>query len=581
MRRTLRFAALFACVVFPAGHAAAQSTPDPGPALPGREQVDPRDRTVDRPDSRLTTEGGLDALPCALDGSTVQVTLNQVRFEGPTQGTEPPEDIRMLLEPLRTPPAGEQPISVVCDIRDAVNQRLEAAGYIALAQIPAQEIDGGELVLRIVSARFTEMRVVGDLGGFEETILERATALQELPTLNRREIESALLAAGDIPGLDMTLSISPAREGMPGDVIGILNVQTQSFQGIANIQNYGSEQLGRWVASVRGELYGLTGMSDRTVLTYSNSLEFEEIRVFQASHDFALNDNGLRGEVRGSIAWSEPDIENLTLRSRTIIGGIEVQQQLVRSVNFNVSAAAGFEYLQQRTLIESGGQDVPFSKDDLRIFYARGQADYFQPLLGGDGHRISGYVEVRKGFEFLGSSVRGQQNGQFSPSRFDGDPAALVVRGEIDGEIQLPGPLSLEFGAFGQWTDEPLLNLEEWTLGNFTYGRGYDPGANSGDRVLAARIQPTLAIPIGAEARVELLGFYDWVRIDNLDAGSVETGRELTSYGAGLRLLLPGRLSLEAYYAAPQDPALSTDDFAPEERFLLTLSTRFYPWGSN
>ncbi|VVT18051.1 ShlB/FhaC/HecB family hemolysin secretion/activation protein [Erythrobacter sp. EC-HK427] len=530
---------------------------------------------------RVRTEGGLEDLPCALDDSTVPVTLTAVVFEGNERGSSPPADILQLLEPLSTPPQGERPVSVVCDIRDAVNQRLEAAGYIALAQIPAQEIADGVLTLRIVSARFTEMRVVGDVGGFEDTIRERALALQALPTLNRREIERALLAAGDIPGVDITMSISPARDGVPGNVIGILNVQTRRFQAIANIQNYGSEQLGRWVATVRGEAYGLTGMSDRTVLTYSNSLEFDEIRVFQASHDFALNDNGLRAELRGSMAWSVPDIENLTLRSRSIIAGVEVQQQLVRSVNFNVLASGGFEFLQQRTLIESGGQDVPFSKDDLRVFYARAQADYYQPLLSGGGHRISGYIELRKGFEFLGSSVRGQPNGRFSPSRFDGDPAAFVARAEVQGEVQVAGPLALEFGAFGQWTNEPLLNLEEWTLGNFTYGRGYDPGANSGDRVLAGRIQPSIGIPVGQNARIELLGFYDWVRIDNLDAGSVETGRELTSLGGGVRVLLPGRLSLEAYYAAPQDPALSTDDEPPPARFLLTLSTRFYPWGIN
>ncbi len=462
-----------------------------------------------------------------------------------------------------------------------MNNRLEAAGYVALAQIPAQQIEGGVLTLRIVTARFVEMRVIGEIGGFEELITARAEAISQLAPLNRSEVERMLLETGDIPGVDISMSITPARTGVPGDVIGVLNVSTRRFQALANIQNFGSPQLGRWVASIRAEAYGLTGMADRTVLTYSNSIDFEEIRVFQASHDFAINDNGLRAELRGSIAFSRPDIENLDLRSRSIIAGAELQQQLVRNVNTDISVAGGIEFLQQRTLIFSGNTAVPFSKDDLRIVYTRADAEYIRPLANGRSHRLSGSLELRKGFSILGASERGQQNGSFSPSRFDGDPEAFVVQAEVFGDISLFGPLGLEFGAFAQWTDEPLLNLEEWTLGNFTFGRGYDPGANSGDRVIAFRLQPTVEIPINHNVQIELLGFYDWVRLDNLDAGTVETGRELASYGAGLRFTLPGRLSLEAYYAIPQDPALSTDDAPPEERFLITLSTRFYPWGNN
>lgn len=581
MRRSLRLATLMACCVFPAGQAMAQVTPDPGQNLPGRDEVDPRIEELDRPTAEVVSDGAIDTLPCALDGSTIPVTLTEVRFEGATAGEPLAPELAELLAPLTAPPAGERPISVVCDVRDAVNNALEAAGYIALAQIPAQQIENGVLTLRIVSARFVEMRVIGEIGGFEDVITARAEQISQLTPLNRRVVERILLETGEIPGVDISMSITPARTGIPGDVIGVLSVQTRRFQALANVQNYGSPQLGRWVASVRAEAYGLTGMSDRTVLTYSNSIDFEEIRVFQASHDFAINDNGLRAEVRGSVAFSRPDIEELDLRSRSIIIGAELQKQLIRSVTTDATAAVGFEMLQQQTEIFSGDTQVPFSKDDLRIFYVRADADYLRPLRNGQSHRVVGSLELRKGFSFLGGSERGQPNGRFSPSRFDGDPEAFVAQAEVFGDINLLGPLGLEFGAFAQWTDDPLLNLEEWTLGNFSYGRGYDPGANSGDRVYAFRLQPAVDIPISRDVRIELLAFYDWVRLDNLDAGSVETGREIASYGAGLRFTLPGRLSLEAYYAMPQDLALSTDEAPPEDRFLLTLSTRFYPWGNN
>lgn len=581
MRRTLRLATLMACCVIPTGQVAAQTAPDLSQTVPGREQVDPRDSALDRAPSQVRTTGGMENLPCALEGSSVLVTLNEVRFEGASADQPLPPEIAELLAPLSVPPAGERPISAVCDIRDAVNQTLSQEGYIALAQIPAQQIQNGVLVLRVVTARFVEMRVLGDVGGFEETIAARAERIRGLDPLNRNDIERILLETGDIPGIDVTMTISPARTGNPGDVIGVVAVETQRFQALANIQNYGSPELGRWVASVRVEGYGLTGMSDRTVLTYSNSIDFEEIRVLQASHDFAIGAGDLRGEIRGSIAWSRPDVEDLELSSQSIILGAEVQKELERSLTTQVRAAIGAEFLEQTTKILTEDGSFPFVKDSLRVAYARIDGDFRRRLASGGGHFISGYAELRKGFSILGGSKRGLPTDGFSPSRFDGDPEAIVAKAEVVGDIQLLGPLRFGFGAFAQWADEPLLNLEEWTLGNFTYGRGYDPGSNAGDRVVALRAEPTIEIPIGNDFRIEVLGFVDWVRLDNLDPGSIETGRELMSYGGGLRTYLSGRVALEAYYAMPRDFALTTDEARPENRFLLTLSTRFYPWGNN
>lgn len=39
----------------------------------------------------------------------------------------------------------------------------------------------------------------------------------------------------------------------------------------ANIETYGSRQLGREIASIRGEAYGLTGLDDRTSRSFASS----------------------------------------------------------------------------------------------------------------------------------------------------------------------------------------------------------------------------------------------------------------------------------------------------------------------
>ena len=575
------------------GSARAQQVPTPvggklppqdQGSVPSRAEVELQKPPAPAPSTaRVEASGALAAAPCALEDSPVQVTLSAITFETP-EGTPIAPELQVLLADAAMVPAGEQPISVVCRVRDRVNELLSGAGYIALAQIPPQEIRSGQFRLQIVTAKIVEIRVLGELGSFRKEIERRIDALRALSPLNRRDAERILLLTGDVPGVDVTLSLSPAQT-RPGEVIGTLTVETRRLQVLGNIQNFGSPQLGPWVASLRAEAYGLTGLADRTYFSYSNSIDWDEIRVAQAGHDFALNDNGLRVQTAGSVAFSRPDIRDLDLRSRSAILSVELNQQLVRTVPAQLRLGAGLELLNQRTRIHQSGAKVPFTRDSLRVAYLRtnGQVNLYDS--DGSSALLTGYAEVRKGTGLFGASEQGEVSNGYSPSRFDGNPRATVIRGEMIADFRTRKLVSLGISAFGQWANDPLLNLEEFSLGNYTYGRGYDPGSNGADRAVAFRIEPRVRLPLALPVSVEATGFYDWVRLYNLDAGSTERNRLLRSVGGGLRFIMPGVLALDAFYAKPLDPALSTDTFAdgrvrkPNGRFMVSLTTQFFPWG--
>lgn len=573
-----RFVLLASSMAVP-GTALAQAVPNT--TLPTREEVDPKDVPTQAPPSsvRIDSRGAVEAASCPLDGSDIRINLAQVRFEGAADRALATE-ILALLGNVPAADLGDQPISVVCRIRDRANMALRSAGYIASIQIPAQEIANNVLVLKVVTARITEIRVRGDVGRFRAALEPRLEAIKALDPLNERDVERLLLLAGDIPGLDVQLSLRPAGTA-PGDVIGDLTVDTRAATLLFNIQNSGSKQLGREIASIRAELYGLTGLSDRTALTVSNSLQFKESHVVQLSHDMALGSRGIRLAVRGSVALSDPDIENLDLRSRSLIGGFDLSVPLLRRVNSTIGAKGGFEFLDQRTKIKSGATSVPFNQDRLRIGFARLDGSWLgRRADGGETWHVDSSVEIRQGFDIFGASKRGIVQDGFSPSRFDGDAKATVIRGSLDAGVRFTPALSFNASAYGQWANRSLLNIEEFSLGNLTYGRGYDPGANGGDRVIALRAEPRIRLPEFAGFRLELMGFYDWVKLYNLDPGTVETGRVLRSVGGGARLLLPGRIVLDVTYAKPLDRALVSDLQRPGNRLLVTLTTQLYPWRS-
>jgi hemolysin activation/secretion protein len=164
----------------------------------------------------------------------------------------------------------------------------------------------------------------------------------------------------------------------------------------------------------------------------------------------------------------------------------------------------------------------------------------------------------------------------YTPSRFEGKSTATVVQGDLDAMVALGPVFSVSGSARGQWASDPLLNYDEFSIGNLTLGRGYDPGANSGDRVVGLRGEVRADVIATPRFRAQVFGFYDSLWLWNLDTNAIENDRNLSSYGGGVRLTLPGKLLVEAMYARPRNPALLLPGAKrATDRVLVSITTRF------
>lgn len=561
------------------GPAWAQANPAVLGAAPSRAEVEigkPEDRA--RPsrvtiDSRAAIQPG----PCPLRGSQVAIDLKSVRFES-LDGQPVPGEFVPLLAQIKPAALGPQPIDIVCDLRDAANAVLRAEGYIAGVQVPAQDVTSGDLRFTVIAGRITDVTVRGDVGRYRDSLRPRIEQLKALFPLNQRDVERILLLAGDVPGLDVNLGLKNAGT-TPGELSADLNVDATSMVLLSNVQNPGSRQLGREIGTLRAEFYGLTGMADLSFLSFSNSFDFDEQRIFQAGHEVELSASGLRLGVRGNFAQSEPDIEGLNLKTRSIIAGVDLKFPFVRTVRQSLAGGIGFEYVNQRTKTFAGGNGVPFSRDRISVAYAR--IDGSARSLRSDGSNnwtLDGGIELRKGLGIFGNTPLRMVVDNFAASRFDGDSEATVVRGTLDGTLRLSKAVSLTGSVFGQWANNALLNIEEFSIGNLTYGRGYDPGSNGADRTIAFRIEPRVRMIDTDRIKVELSTFYDNIRIWNLDNGTLETKRTLESIGGGVRVMADSRFILDLTYAKPLKLALASAERRPTDRLLVSLTTKLLPW---
>lgn len=562
------------------------------PPQPTREQVEPPRPTEDRRPPQLTTEGGIEQSPCALADpaySNIAFTLRGAAFD----------DLRGLpaeaLEPAWRPFEGKpQKLAAICAIRDRAAAILRDSGYIAAIEIPEQRISDGIVRFDVLMAKLVSVRVRGDAGGSERTIARILDPLTRREVFNTREAERALLLAGDLPGFDVRLSLKSAG-GARGEVVGEVTVRRLPAQIDVNVQNYGSRSLGRFGGLVRAQLFGLTGLGDRTSLTFFTTSDFDEQQTVQAAHEFRIGGDGLTLGGDLTLSWARPDtgLAGINLRARTVLATASVKYPFLRSQAFSLWGGFGLEVVDQKVSFNG----LPLSRDEMRVALARLdlEAAHRPSFARAGGYspaeprwRLAATFEARRGLDGLGASedcgpalARCIAPGTVALSRLEADPSATVLRGEALAEFRPVPYIAMALGARGQYASRPLLAFEEYSAGNYTVGRGYDPGTLLGDKGIGfqGELRFGSIVPKGPnQVAWQPFVFADAAWVSNEDKLFPLTGRQrLASLGGGIRAVFGTRARLEAAVAVPLVRAgLQAEKGDP--RFLISLTTSIRPW---
>jgi hemolysin activation/secretion protein len=532
-------------------------------------------------------EGGVERAPCALDGPQFQgihLTVRGVEFEG-LQGLSPAE-----LGSASTPFIGrDQPISVVCEIRDRAATILRNAGYIAAVQVPEQRIADGVIRYRVLMAHLTQVRVRGNASGAERVIAGYLNQLTKEPVFNRYQAERYLLLASDLPGYTVRLTLRPAG-GAPGDVVGDVTVQRTPAYVDFNVENGGSHELGPWGGLLRTQLFGLTGLGDRTTFSLFSTADFHEQQTVQLGHDFRLGPQGLSISGLFTYAWARPDIPGAKVLAKTLLGTLEIGYPFYRRQAETIRGSVGMDYVNQYVRLDG----IPLARDRLRVAFARFGIDaqsmnFSDPRYSFQEPRwhLTTLLELRKGLDIFGATNLCGATGanclgpnDVPPSRLEGRPTATVFRYLAYGEYRPIPRLTLALGARAQYAWKPLLSFEEFSAGNYTVGRGYDPGFLLGDMGFGSQAEIRFGSRIPASARkpgIEGYTFWDHVLVRNRDRLTVTPGREhLDSVGGGARINF-NRFALDAALAIPLTRA-GFENRRPDPRFLISLTSRLWPW---
>ena len=357
--------------------------------------------------------------------------------------------------------------------------------------MPEQRIAEGTVRFQVLMAHLTQVRVRGDATGAESVIAGYLNELTKQPVFNRYEAERYLLLASDLPGYTVRLTLRPAGT-VAGDVIGDVTVQRTPAYADFNVQNGGSKALGRWGGLLRGQVFGLTGLGDRTTVSVFSTSDFKEQQTVQLGHDFHLGPNGLGISDSFTYAWARPTIPDAHVLAKTLLNTFEVDYPFVRRQAYSVRGSVGMDYVDQDVALNH----IDLTRDRLRVGFLRLGFDSQQSDFSNAGFslaepqwRANAILELRQGMHILGATHDCGPTGadclglgDVPPSRLEGRSDATVLRYTMYGEVRPVPKLTLALGARAQYAWKPLLSFEEFSAGNYTAGRGYDPGALLGDK---------------------------------------------------------------------------------------------------
>lgn len=539
----------------------------------------------------LTVEGGVERSACPLanpEFADVKFTLQSVDFSG--LGVV---DASILASSYSGYIGQEVPVAVVCEIRDRAATILRGAGYLAAVQVPPQTIEGGTVKFDVLLARMTSVQVRGDAGPSEKLLKQYIDRLTNEPVFNIDVAERYLLLARDIPGLDVRLSLRPVTsvtEGKPGDVIGEFNVIRTPVYVDTNVQNFGSKQVGRFGGLLRARFNGITGMGDETTISAYSTADLSEQKVLQVGHEFRVGGEGLRFGGNFTYAWTDPELPgNFDIESETLVAGIYGAYPFIRRQTQNLFGTVGFEYIDQKTDIFGARSN----EDNLSIAYARLDYNAIEPgsVSGRSGYSafeprwgMAGSLELRQGLGILGASkgcgpafVRciGQT---VIPTRADGDPTAFVIRGQAKLDYRPTPLLAFTLKPRFQYSPDALFSYEEISGGNYTTGRGYDPGTIIGDSGygLQSEVSYGSLIPDSPDG----IAWQPYVYFDLMGVWNKNIPgdpQKIYSAGGGIRATIGRQASLDVMAVVPlkRGPLQTRRDSA---RALMTLTIQLAPW---
>lgn len=542
-----------------------------GPAVPGQtpQDIDPAQRLPAVPPAVIDPSTLAVAASCPFTGKG-DVTLRRIDVAGATLVSRGAIDA--VLADLLDKPADAE---VLCTARDRVARLYADQGEaLAAVDIPQQTLTDGVLTLQVTEGRVRSVVIENESALGPSSALARAylAQLDTGATTRWRDVERAFLLTREIPGAEIGFALRrSADDSADGlEVVASASPRRKVDIGVS-VQNLGSEELGRESASLRLDANGFTPFGERTSLVLFSSLGGEQ-KVVQLLEEVRLGASGwtLLGDVAYGRSRPGGALDPLELEGRSRVARLGARYPMVKSRALAWDAGARLEAINQTNdlgfLRSFGAGLIPLFDEKLRVLAIDTSARW----QSGPGLVAVSSLELRKGLGIWGASEAGDMLLSRPEGRPDFTSARIGAGARWTVHPSARGTPYVGVNGAAQWSNAPLPAYEEYQVGNYTVGRGFDPGAAAGDRALAAQVEAGWEVR-GNSAVTSVFAFVDGARLWNRDVAADDA--TLRSVGVGARVnSRHGQFAV--MWAAPRTGTVPGGP-TPDSRVLVTFNHNF------
>ncbi len=445
------------------------------------------------------------------------------------------------------------------ETKDQVTQYYRERGLIlAQAVLPVQTVSGGIVDLQVYEGILGRILAEGNESYSTEMLSKPFSHLIGKP-VTKDEVEAALLALTDFPGLSVFGVFQPGQQVGTADIV--LKVQEEdSFDFAMRVDNHGLQATGRHRFRTTVDWNNPTGIGDKVSLTVQQTYEPKNNRFYSMDYELYLG-RGFRAgallnrnnfDVGGDLA-----AQNISGETRTT--GLWLDKSWIRSRTLNFSTRLGLTRKESTTKT----RDRFNNRDKLSVFTLEGTFDNVDTRFRGINF---GTLELSRGvndiFGAMGSPASALDKAAgVRPSRRGGPPDRRFAAGQFyklfatASRLQtLTNNLSLLARAELQLTDNLLVPMEQYSIGGPDNVRAFPQTQFLADNALFVSFEFIQNMPFITDVPafgnrtwgelVQLSVFYD-LAVADLNSPLAQDPQGYVNFkGAGVqvRFNLPGAL---------------------------------------
>lgn len=534
----------------------------PGPADIDRVKPVEQNRIAPRPratDSYVPAPLSPDTPPPA-QAREIMVYIQQMTVEGVTVFKH--EEIEALYKPFV---GQEVSLDTVWKIASAITDKYRSAGYfLSRAYVPAQEVDNGSFLIRVVEGYVGKVSLAGDVQN--HPLIDRLSErLIKQKPLNVKELERQLLLLNDLPGVSFQGTLEPLEDEDEAAVHLVLTGREVEGFGSVTLDNTGSRYLGPYQASANWN-FSVLPMQGTSVTAITAPFN-KELYALSILHKMMLTAaSSLDVSINNTHAAPGYLLTIQDIRSHSIDFSIGFTHSVIRQRDTNLSVHGSLDLRNSSSDIQS----TTLSRDKTRVLNLDVNYDVADPWLG---HNYFGAI-IRQGLDAFGSTDAGYINA----SRLGAKPDFFKVQATYSRFQRINDNWLGIVSLAGQKANGSLYSSEEFGYGGMAVGRAYDTSEISGDDGVSASIEARYqSLPEFHGVSTTPYAFYDIGKIWNQNNDQV-SALSASSAGIGMYLNHNSGLSGNLYVAKPISKSIDTPLYGgngKSPRYMFSLSYKF------